>query len=110
MSVPGPRRNETTDDTMQDIVMYSARWCGDCRRAKRLFDALGVPFTEINIDEDCAAAARVMRLNDGMRSVPTILFPDGSVLVEPSNATLEANVAAYAGGSRRARRGSEAAE
>jgi mycoredoxin len=100
MSVPGPRRNETTDDTTQDIVMYSTRWCGDCRRAKRLFDALGVPFTEINIDEDRAAAARVMRLNDGMRSVPTILFPDGSVLVEPSNAALEAKLAAYAGGSR----------
>ena len=100
MSVPIPRRDDTTGDTTQDIVLFSTRWCGDCRRAKRLFDALGVPFTEINIDEDRAAAARVMRLNDGMRSVPTILFPDGSVLVEPSNATLEAKLAAYAGGSR----------
>jgi mycoredoxin len=100
MSVPGPRRNETTDDTTQDIVMYSTRWCGDCRRAKRLFDALGVPVIEINIDEDRIAAARVVRLNDGMRSVPTILFPDGSVLVEPSNAALEAKLAAYADGSR----------
>jgi mycoredoxin len=100
MSVPIPRRDETTGDTTQDIVLFSTRWCGDCRRAKRLFDALGVPFTEINIDEDRAAAARVMRLNDGMRSVPTILFPDGSVLVEPSNAALEAKLAAYAGGSR----------
>jgi mycoredoxin len=100
MSVPIPRRDETTGDTTQNIVLFSTRWCGDCRRAKRLFDALGVPFTEINIDEDCAAAARVMRLNDGMRSVPTILFPDGSVLVEPSNAALEAKLATYAGGSR----------
>jgi mycoredoxin len=100
MSEPAPRRDETTGDTTQDIVLFSTRWCGDCRRAKRLFDALGVPFTEINIDEDRAAAARVMRLNDGMRSVPTILFPDGSVLVEPSNAALEAKLAAYAGGSR----------
>lgn len=100
MSEPAPRRDETTGDTTQDIVLFSTRWCGDCRRAKRLFDALGVPFTEINIDEDRAAAARVMRLNDGMRSVPTILFPDGSVLVEPSNAALGAKLAAYAGGSR----------
>jgi mycoredoxin len=100
MSVPISRRDETTGDTTQDIVLFSTRWCGDCHRAKRLFDALGVPFTEINIDEDRAAAARVMRLNDGMRSVPTILFPDGSVLVEPSNAALEAKLAAYAGGSR----------
>jgi mycoredoxin len=100
MSEPAPRRDETTGDMTQDIVLFSTRWCGDCRRAKRLFDALGVPFTEINIDEDRAAAARVMRLNDGMRSVPTILFPDGSVLVEPSNAALEAKLAAYAGGSR----------
>jgi mycoredoxin len=100
MSEPAPQRDVTTDDTTQDIVMYSTQWCGECRRAKRLFDALGVPVTEINIDEDRAAAARVMHLNDGMRSVPTILFPDGSVLVEPSNAALEAKLATYAGGSR----------
>jgi mycoredoxin len=75
------------------IVMYSTSWCGDCRRAKRVFEARGLAYTEISITEDMAAAAVVMRLNGGMRSVPTILFPDGSILVEPSAAALEAKLA-----------------
>jgi mycoredoxin len=74
------------------IVMYSTTWCGDCRRARRVFEAMGLTYTEINITED-AAAEVVMRLNNGMRSVPTILFPDGSILVEPSTAALEAKLA-----------------
>jgi len=74
------------------ILMYSTTWCGDCRRAKRVFAALGVEYTEINIEENAVAAELVMRLNDGMRSVPTILFPDGSMLVEPSSVALEAKL------------------
>jgi mycoredoxin len=73
----------------QEIVMYSTTWCGDCRRAKRVFAALEVPYIEINIEEDDAAAELVVKINDGTRNVPTILFPDGSVLIEPSNVTLE---------------------
>jgi mycoredoxin len=73
--------------------MYSTPWCGDCRRAKQVFAALGMDCTEINIEENEAAAALVMRLNDGMQSVPTILFPDGSLLIEPSSAALEAKLA-----------------
>ncbi len=76
--------------------MYSTPWCGDCRRAKRVFAALGVEYSEIDIEEDEHAAEEVVRLNRGNRSVPTILFPDGSVLVEPSNATLEAKIASLA--------------
>lgn len=79
------------------ILMFSTTWCPDCRRAKRVFEALGVPYQEINIERDAAAAARVSRINDGMLSVPTILFPDGTVLVEPSNAELETKIAASAG-------------
>ncbi len=80
----------------QSIVMYSTAWCGDCRRAKRVFGARGVEYTEINIDDDRAAAQEVLRLNGGMRSVPTILFPDGSVLVEPSMSALENKLSALA--------------
>ena len=87
---------ETTPRNEESIVMYSTTWCGDCRRAKRIFGASGVEYTEINIDEDWAAAKEVMRLNGGMRSVPTILFPDGSVLVEPSTSVLETKLSALA--------------
>lgn len=79
------------------ILVFSTTWCPDCRRAKRVFEALGVRYQEFNIERDAAAAARVSRINDGMLSVPTIVFPDGTVLVEPSNAVLEAKIAASAG-------------
>lgn len=74
---------------MQDIIiMYGALWCGDCRRAKAFFDDYAIPYEWINIDGNDEAIARVQELNNGNRSIPTILFPDGAVLVEPSNAEL----------------------
>ena len=76
--------------------MYSTTWCGDCRRAKRVFADFGVPYREVNIEDDDDAAELVQTLNNGMRSVPTIVFPDGGVLVEPSNAALAAVLAHYA--------------
>ena len=66
------------------IKMYATTWCGDCRMAKRWFDAHSIPYDYINIETDERAAAEVLRINRGMRSVPTIVFPDGSILVEPS--------------------------
>lgn len=71
-----------------NLVVYGTTWCGDCRRSKRFLDDRGVPYTWIDIDQHPTAAAEVVRLNDGRRSVPTIVFDDGSVLVEPSNMEL----------------------
>ena len=68
----------------QIIKMYVTTWCGDCRMAKRWFDSHGISYESINIEEDDKAAEYVARVNRGYRSVPTIVFPDGSVLVEPS--------------------------
>lgn len=82
------------------IVMYTTPWCGDCRRAKRVFAALGVPYVEVNIEQDSQAAGLVQRLNGGMQSVPTILFPDGARLTEPSNQALETRLRSYLTGSR----------
>ena len=90
----------TTDVNSDAIVMYSTTWCGDCRRAKRVFADYGVAYTEINIEEDEDAAELVQTLNNGLRSVPTILFPDGSMLVEPSNATLAAKLEQLASATR----------
>lgn len=88
---------ETTPktETQDEIVMYTTSWCGDCRRSKKVFAALGVPYTEIDIERHDDAAEMVRRLNNGSQSVPTILFPDGTTLVEPSNATLEAKLAPF---------------
>lgn len=92
--------SQPTGHVTPQIVMFSTQWCGDCRRAKRVFAAQGVAYTEIDIDRDEDAAERVMRINRGLRSVPTILFPDGSSLVEPSTAALEAKLAEVMGRSR----------
>ncbi|OGO36945.1 MAG: glutaredoxin-like protein [Chloroflexi bacterium RBG_16_57_8] len=76
------------------INMYGTTWCGDCARSKRLLERLGVPYDWHNIEQDEKARAYVIEVNHGNRSVPTIVFPDGSVLVEPSDAELEKMVRA----------------
>ncbi len=68
--------------------MYGTTWCGDCHRAKAVLDAKGISYEFINIEDDTEAAAIVQKINQGQRSVPTIVFPDESVLVEPSNQEL----------------------
>ncbi len=74
----------------RSITMYATLWCGDCRRARRWFDAHGIPYEYIDFESNKQAAAYVMQVNGGMRSVPTIVFPDGSVLVEPGSRELTA--------------------
>ena len=70
------------------IVVYGADWCGDCRRARKFLTNHDVPFDWINVDKNKEAEQFVKKVNKGMRSIPTIVFPDGSILVEPSNSEL----------------------
>ncbi len=70
------------------IVVYGAEWCGDCMRTRRFLSKNNVPYTWINIDRDKDGEKLVLKVNRGMRSIPTIIFEDGSTLVEPSNTTL----------------------
>ncbi|MBU6243546.1 MAG: mycoredoxin [Acidobacteria bacterium] len=76
------------------ITMYSADWCGDCRRSKRLLDSLNVEYSVIDVDADEAAAAKVIEINGGMRSIPVIMFSDGTHLTEPSDIDLKAKLVA----------------
>jgi len=71
-----------------EIIMYGTSWCGDTIRARRWFDSQQIPYRYIDIEKDPQARQVVEQINNGMRSVPTILFPDGTILVEPSNAEL----------------------
>ena len=71
------------------IVMYGVNWCPDCRRARFFFKRNNIDHLDINVDDDKQAAEFVKQVNNGNRSVPTIIFPDGSVLVEPSEAELK---------------------
>ena len=76
------------------ITVYATQWCGDCRLAKRVLDEEGTEYEWIDIDFDSEAAEIVQKLNGGYRTVPTILFPDGRVLVEPTREQLEEALAA----------------
>jgi len=70
------------------VRMYSTSWCPDCVRAKAVMRRLKVNFAEIDVDVDQEGYQIVVDHNGGRRIVPTIFFPDGSVLVEPSNKAL----------------------
>jgi glutaredoxin-like protein len=67
------------------IVVYGASWCPDVRRARRVFDEQRVEYTWIDIDEDNEALDFVRKTNGGQVIIPVIVFPDESILVEPSN-------------------------
>ncbi|HEX8990732.1 MAG TPA: glutaredoxin family protein [Anaerolineales bacterium] len=66
------------------IVMYTTRICADCRRAKAFFEANNISFLQIGIEDDEKATRFVGEINHGYQSVPTIIFPDGAILVEPT--------------------------
>jgi mycoredoxin len=66
------------------IVMYTTEYCSDCMRAKKFFEANDIPHLRVGLEGNAKATEFVMQINQGARSVPTIIFPDGSVLVEPN--------------------------
>lgn len=73
---------------MDQITVYGAPWCPDCRRSKAFLVEQRVPFTWIDVDTDAEGLRFVQELQSGGRTIPTIVFPDGSHLIEPSNAEL----------------------
>ena len=66
------------------VTMYSTTWCGYCLRLKRLMQREGIPYAEVDIDTDQQAAELVMQANGGNRTVPTLVFADGTALTNPS--------------------------
>lgn len=72
----------------QNITMYGAVWCPDCKRSRSYLDSHEIKYNYIDIDQTPEAIGEVERINNGMRKIPTIVFSDGSTLVEPSNKQL----------------------
>ena len=70
------------------ITVYGTPWCPDCKRAKQFLGEQRIQYHWVDIEQDAQAMTYVEEVNQGKRIVPTILFPDGSTLVEPSNADL----------------------
>jgi mycoredoxin len=66
------------------VTMYTTSWCGYCVRLKTLMQREGIHYAEVNIETDAAAAELVMQANGGNRTVPTLVFADGTALTNPS--------------------------
>lgn len=75
------------------LTIFSTPWCGYCTRLKRHLDRIGVDFADVDIEADPAAANFVMSVNGGNQTVPTVLFPDGVALTNPSVAEVTARLA-----------------
>lgn len=75
------------------LTIYSTPWCGYCRRLKGQLEREGIDFVEVDIEEEPDAAEIVMAVNHGTQTVPTLVFPDGSALTNPSVAQVRERLA-----------------
>ena len=66
------------------FTMYSTEWCGYCKRLKSQLNDIGITFEEINIEEVPGTAEIVEKVNGGNRTVPTLVFSDGTAMTNPS--------------------------
>src|SRR3954454_7414943 len=66
------------------LTMYTTDWCGYCVRLKHGLEREGISYEEVNIERQPDAAEIVMQVNGGNRTVPTVVFPDGSAATNPS--------------------------
>jgi len=74
------------------IVIYTTSWCPDCHRTKYFLDEHGIEYINIDVEEDAEGMSFVREVNNGHRVVPTVVFPDGSILVEPPDSAMAAKL------------------
>ena len=75
-----------------NLTVYGAVWCEDCKRAKKFLGEQRVHYNWVDIEQNADGQTLVERVNKGKRIIPTIVFDDGGILVEPSNAELAAKL------------------
>ena len=80
------------------LIMYTTTWCGFCRNLKRQLARDGIEVTEVDIERDPEAAEFVMSVNGGNQTVPTVVLPDGTTLVNPSAAQVRERLSAVSAG------------
>jgi mycoredoxin len=74
------------------LTMYTTSWCGYCSRLKIALKSEGIAYAEVDIESDPAAAEFVMSVNRGNQTVPTVKFPDGSTMTNPSARDVKAKL------------------
>ncbi|MQA86852.1 MAG: mycoredoxin [Streptosporangiales bacterium] len=84
-----PEETTTVTAATAQLTMYTTPWCGYCRQLKRLLARDDIDFAEVDIEQDPAAADYVMSVNGGNQTVPTVVFPDGTALTNPSLAQVK---------------------
>jgi len=77
----------------EQLTIYSTQWCGYCHRLMRQLDREGVAYDVVDIEERPDAADFVMSVNGGNQTVPTVVFPDGTALTNPSLAEVKGRLA-----------------
>jgi mycoredoxin len=82
MVVHGVTASSTTETPL--ITMYTTSWCGYCVRLKSQLRRAGIGFQDVNIESEPEAAEVVREINNGNQTVPTLVFPDGTALTNPS--------------------------
>ena len=80
------------------LIMYTTSWCGFCRNLKKQLARDGIEMTEVDIEQDPAACEFVMSVNGGNQTVPTVVLPDGTTLVNPTAAQVRERLAAVTAG------------
>lgn len=78
-------------DAPEQLTVFGADWCRDCRRTKAQLDELGIAYSYIDLEAD-PAAADVARDISGRSNIPVVVYPDATHHVEPSNADVEAKL------------------
>lgn len=78
------------------LTMYSTTWCGYCRRLKSQLDREGIAYEVVDIEQNPTAAEYVMSVNGGNQTVPTVRFPDGSAMTNPSIIEVKQHLASIA--------------
>jgi mycoredoxin len=76
------------------VTMYTTTWCGYCRRLKDGLNRAGIDYVEVDIETDETAADIVVAANGGNRTVPTLVFEDGSALTNPTVEQVKSKLAA----------------
>jgi glutaredoxin len=76
----------------EEIVVYGIETCADTIRARAWLDEYRIPYVWIDVNTDRAGYDFVVKVNNGRRTIPTVLFGDGSILVEPTDEQLAAKL------------------
>ncbi len=76
----------------ENITLYGTDWCSDCKRSKKFLGEQRIQYKYVNIENDQEGQAFVQKVQNGGMTIPTIVFDDGSLLIEPTNAELAAKL------------------